>query len=477
MHPLYSWFTQRLAHRYRSVGRVPLALFCAIPVLTLFFLALPQARAAVEAVGGADASIPLESRQHVDQLIKSRLQSIFSRIGSLRDLHIAVEQGVVELSGEVASDAAAEQALGIVSRVEGVIAVDDAIVRTFDLKQSVTPIRESVRETLKRWVRALPLTIAALSVFLLVALIGHLIASRTVWKRVTRNPFLAQIVAQAIRIIGVLLGVLLALNMLGATALMGTILGSAGVVGLAISFGVKDTIENYISSIMLSIRQPFRAEDHVVINEHEGIVVRLTSRSTIIMTLDGNHLRIPNGIVYKAPILNYTRNPQRRFDFVLGVDAEDDPADAMRVGVAVIHELDWVLDDPAPYAIIETVGDSNIVIKFMGWVDQRYSDFGKSRSLAIRAAKNALEENGFTLPEPIYRLQFDNAPRLVEESIAGVAAALHRDENAAPVSGRDSFTADKGADVTPETHVSDKVRDERIEAAEEDLLDASRPIE
>jgi small-conductance mechanosensitive channel len=211
----------------------------------------------------------------------------------------------------------------------------------FELQQFIAPVQDSVRDTLERWARALPLVLAACSIFLLVSFVGHLIASRTsVWNRMTSNPFLAQIIAQAIRVVGILLGILLALNLLGATALMGTILGSAGVVGLAISFGVKDTIENYIASIMLSVRQPFRAQDHVVINDLEGIVVRLTSRSTVVMTLDGNHLRIPNRIVYQSPILNYTRNPQRRFDFVLGVDAEDDPAQAMSVGVQAIHQLD-----------------------------------------------------------------------------------------------------------------------------------------
>lgn len=51
---------------------------------------------------------------------------------------------------------------------------------------------------------------------------------------------------------------------------------------------------------MLSIRQPFRARDQIVINGQEGIVVRLTSRATILMTLDGNQLRIPNAEVLKV---------------------------------------------------------------------------------------------------------------------------------------------------------------------------------
>src|SRR3546814_6970546 len=88
---------------------------------------------------------------------------------------------------------------------------------------------------------------------------------------------------------------------------------------------------------MLSLRQPFRANDHVVIEGHEGRVVRLTSRATILMTLEGNHLRIPNSTVFKAVILNYTRNPERRFDFELGIDANDDPVDGMAVGLRAIR--------------------------------------------------------------------------------------------------------------------------------------------
>lgn len=450
-----------------------------LAVIAIVLLRQPPAQAEINTLGVTDQLIAVQADKDSDSLIQARIQSIFSRIRSLENIEIVVADGIVELQGEVASDAAAEQAINIVSRVEGVIAVEDLAERTLDLKESITPIRDSVRETSKRWARALPLAVAALIIFLLVSFIGHLIANRSsVWNRLTRNPFLAQIISQAIRVAGILLGILLALNLLGATALMGTILGSAGVVGLAISFGVKDTIENYIASIMLSVRQPFRAEDHVVINDLEGIVVRLTSRSTIIMTLDGNHLRIPNGIVYSSPILNYTRNPQRRFDFVLGVDAEDDPADAMSVGIKVIQELDWVLDEPAPYAIIETVGDSNILIKFMGWIDQRDADFGKSRSLSIRAAKNALEEKGFTLPEPIYRLRFDNAPQSVDGYFPDRGVTTGQASSAAsqkPVT-RNTDETDT-ADVTPETHVSDRVRDERIETGEQDLLDDNRPIE
>ena len=173
--------------------------------------------------------------------------------------------------------------------------------------------------------------------------------------------------------------------------------------------------------------------------------------------------------------------PERRFTFDLGVDADDDPIEAMAVGVDSLSKLPFVLDDPEPNAIISTVGDSNIVITFMAWVDQRTSDFGKSRSLAIRAAKAVLEEAGFTLPEPIYRLRID--PREWNAApTANVAQATKAKSEAPTVDKKGSPLNDSEAveammDVSPDRHLEDKVNEERTLNTDSDLLDNDRPIE
>jgi small-conductance mechanosensitive channel len=237
-------------------------------------------------------------------------------------------------------------------------------------------------------------------------------------------------------------------------------------------------MENYISSIMLSLRQPFRANDHVLINEREGKVVRLTSRATVLMTLDGNHLRIPNSTVYKAAILNYTRNPERRFEFDLGIDGADDPIAAMTTGIDAIRALEYVLDDPEPNAIIKTVGDSNIVITFMAWIDQTKSDFGKMRSLAIKVAKDAIEQGGFTLPEPLYRVRLDDSggrpasPQIDPGAEATRIVPKNTKQKATGVAPGDAVL-----DVSPDTHIDEMVNDERSQSAETDLLDSTRPVE
>lgn len=99
------------------------------------------------------------------------------------------------------------------------------------------------------------------------------------------------------------------------------------------------------------------------------------------MTLDGNQLRIPSAEVFKATILNYTKNPERRFTFELGVDANDDPLAAIKVGLDAICTLDFVLNKPKATAIITNVGDSNIILKFQVWVDQTETDYYKVRSI------------------------------------------------------------------------------------------------
>jgi small conductance mechanosensitive channel len=134
------------------------------------------------------------------------------------------------------------------------------------------------------------------------------------------NAFIADIYRQIVRLGFIILGVVLALDLLNLTALLGTILGAAGIIGLAIGFAVRDTVENFIASIMLSIRQPFRPKDLVEIEGELGHVIRLTSRATILLSLDGNHIRLPNATVFKAKIINYSRNDERRFTFALGID-------------------------------------------------------------------------------------------------------------------------------------------------------------
>lgn len=410
-----------------------------------------------------------------DAEIAARIRDIFAQIDSLQRVEASVASGVVTLSGATQTADAAARAEAIAARINGVVTVENEIERDVSVSTRLTPAAGQAETFFRDALRSLPLILLALAMFAAIAAFGWLLSTwRWLWRHITPNAFIAELAASTFRGLFFVLGAVAALSLLDATALLGAFLGAAGVIGLAVGFAVRDTIENYIASIMLSLRQPFRPNDHVVIDNKEGRVIRLTSRATILMTLDGNHLRIPNASVFKAIILNYTRNPERRFDFELGVDADDDPIAAIDTGVGAIKALDFVLKDPPPIGFIKAVGDSNIVIFFAAWIDQSQADFAKSRSLALSAAKDALEDAGFALPEPIYRLRFDEkAPPILKETTAASVTEAKPQEK--PEKRERAATA--AQDVAPDTHLEQKVEEERREEPQGDLLSPNAPVE
>ncbi|MGP5104727.1 mechanosensitive ion channel domain-containing protein [Psychrobacter celer] len=451
-----------------------------------------------------NAQIETTPTPQKDNDIRQRIAGIFSEIDGLQAVNVSVTQGVVTLTGETPNEKKAQQAINLTNRLTDVVTVEDRINRTLDVQDNVTTVYQGLKAQVTNLVKALPLLLVGIVLFGLVTWFGSWLSNRkNMWQRLTPNPFVAELLAQTIKVIFIIFGLILALSLIGAETVLGTLLGGAGVIGIAVGFAVKDTIENYIASLMLSIRQPFRARDHIVINGQEGIVVRLTSRATILMTLDGNQLRIPNAEVFKGTILNYTKNPERRFTFELGVDANDDPLAAIKVGLDAIHQLAFVLDEPKAIAVITNVGDSNIILEFQVWVDQSETDFSKARSIAIRETKHALENEGFSLPEPIYRLRFNHkleqAFEQMPQNNATSGATLTTtvpsatSSNQAPSSTDDkdkkqakaraktilqSRSASDVLDARPDDKLMEKVEQEIAENSDEtDLLNNNSPQE
>ena len=141
------------------------------------------------------------------------------------------------------------------------------------------------------------------------------------------------------------------------------------------------------------------------IGEHTGAVIRMTTRETVLMTLDGNHVSLPNATVFKSTILNYTRNPLRRFTVPLGVGSDTDLQRVQELGLGVLRSMKGVVDDPAPIATVARLGDSSVEVRYHGWVDQRSADFLKVQGEATRLLKEVMDENGVDLPVPTYRIE------------------------------------------------------------------------
>ncbi len=227
--------------------------------------------------------------------------------------------------------------------------------------------------------------------------------------RISPNAFIAGLYRQAFRVASGIVGIVVALDVMGAAALLGTILGAAGIIGLAIGFAVRDTVENFVASVMLSLCQPFRPNDLVEIEGDVGRVIRLTSRATILLSLDGNHIRIPNATVFKGKIINYTQNRPRRFMFDIGIDPDADLEATRSLAQATLKALPFVLEDPEELVWIEKISESGAILRVTGWIDQTATGFSPARGDAIRLVKTAIEEAGVAIPDTTYRIRLEGA--------------------------------------------------------------------
>ena len=410
------------------------------------------------AVSSPEPAIPLESD---DPEITQRLNGLYAEISGLEQVRASVRSGVVTLSGTALSAEDRSRAEAVASRLAGVVSVENQVSVETDVQKRIQPLVARATEIFWNVVAFLPLLMVALFVLATFWVIGVIFTRSTaVFGRLAPNPLVRTLIGQIVRLAFIVVGLVLAMRIMGATTLLGSVLGAAGVIGLAVGFAIRDTIENYIASILLSIRRPFAPNDHVIIEGHEGRVTRLNSRATFLTTLAGNEVRIPNAIVYKAKIENFTTIPERRFEFTVGIGYENDVCQAIAIAYRAMLETQGLLANPEPNVVVDALGDSTVVLIIRGWSDQRKSDFEKVKSAAIRSVKEAFEANDVSMPEPIQNV------RTIRDH--------PKDRKSRP--GPPDAVAEAAIDTEPDRTIEGKV-DELRSGGQDDLLTAAAPRE
>ncbi|WP_313917755.1 mechanosensitive ion channel domain-containing protein [Tahibacter sp.] len=372
---------------------------------------------------------------------------------------------VLILEGRVVREADKELAEKIAQANNGGGQVVNRIeVATGTLERIVPSLRISAQKLL-RLLGSVPLLLVAVGVIWLFWRAGRWVSRRTwVGRAAGANPFVSELMRQAIRVVAAILGLLFALEILDATTFAAALLGSAGVAGIALGFAFRDLLENYIAGILLSLRRPFAPDDSVSIDSHQGVVVGMNSRATILMTFDGNQLSLPNALVFKAVLVNFSSNGKRRFDFSLAIEPSADVAAVMREGLQAVCETADVLNEPEPSVQMAEVTREGMRVQFFAWVDQRNGDFGRARSEALRAVRARLQALGVDFGPPQMRLVASNdAAETVREPRNARTRRAASGEPAEPMEPMER--SKPHADVIVEA-----VRDARRELGSQDLL-------
>jgi len=343
-----------------------------------------------------------------DAEIAARLTRILEATGWFEDVDVRVDEGIVFLAGRTDSDEHRQWAGRLASNTEGVVAPVNQIQVAERSMWDLTPAWGQMRELGQELVQNTPLFLLGL-VLLFVAWVVATWAMRGSSRLLTgriRNELLRNVAAKAVALLVLTLGIYLVLRVSGLTRLALTVLGGTGLVGLVIGIGFRDIAENFLASILISMHRPFHTGDLVQVNEHQGYVQQVNSRSTLLMTLDGNHVQIPNATIYKSTITNYNSNPHMRCSFTVGIGYENSIAKAQSVGLEVMEAHPAVLDSPEPLVLVEALGAATVNLRCYFWLDVTTHSWLKTESAVLRLVKKAFQQADISMPDEAREVVF-----------------------------------------------------------------------
>ena len=336
-----------------------------------------------------------------------------------------------------------------------------------DVSAQVSPVLKRMSDRLAQIVAGLPLLGVGLIVFALIAVLAWwLTRPRAFWTRIAPNAFISQLMRQAVLLLALMMGSVIALELMGATGLLGTILGTAGIAGLAFGFAIRDTVENYVASIILSLRQPFSPGDFIEIDGQQGHVARMASRATILYSPDGNHVSIPNATVFKQVIINFSRDPQRRFQFDIDIDADDSIERAISVITECLAGLSFVLPEPAASVSVAHADSVRTTLRVYAWINQNLHDFSQAHSEAIRLVRRALLDAGLFLSDENRHVLIDRVDRSSRPSTG-------KDQSAGPAGNTPAAVPAQESPVVSQDASKAKALAESRSGAGTDLLSDS----
>ncbi len=275
-----------------------------------------------------------------------------------------------------------------------------------DLLGTLAGKLESWLETM---VAMLPNLVVAIGIVALAGLLSKYLtrAVERGLRRVIQSPQLVGLLAQIARVAVISGGLFIALGVLQLDKTVTSLLAGIGIVGLALGFAFQDIAANFVSGVLMALRNPFAVDDLVKISDHFGHVKRIDLRATRLTLLSGETVIIPNKDVFQSAITNYTETECRRVELSVGVSYGDDLAEVREIATSAVEAFEGRDQDREVELFYTGFGGSSIDFELRFWIrepDQKA--FLSARSEAIMAIKAAFDENGVTIPFPIRTLDF-----------------------------------------------------------------------
>ncbi len=343
-----------------------------------------------------------------DEEIRQRLQRVLEATKWFSAPHVQVKEGVVFLNGQAKTAELKKWAGDLARNTQAAVAVVNQMEVAVPSIWDFSPAWSGLMALWRDFIHSLPFFGFAL-VILALSIGAGLLATRgarSFLRPRIHAKLLRNVIAIAIGVMVFLFGTYIVLRVSGLTQLALTVVGGTGLIGLAVGIAFRDITENFLASIFLSMQRPFETGDLVEISGVAGYVQQLNVRTTILMTLDGNLVQIPNATVYKNNLRNYTTNSNRREDFVVGIGYDDSIDEAQQTALAVLTEHPAVLNDPAPSVLADSLGKATVNLRVYFWINGREHSWLKVRSSLIRLVKRAFQTHGISMPDEAREVVF-----------------------------------------------------------------------
>lgn len=242
---------------------------------------------------------------------------------------------------------------------------------------------------------ALALVLLIVAIFVANRLSG-LLGSRL--RRRSHDPLLADFLTRISKWVLVLLGLLLAMEVVGLSGIVSGLLAGAGLSAFIVGFAFKDIAENFLAGVILAFNRPFHINDTVQIKDQVGHVEALNLRTTLIRSFDGKHVFLPNSLVLKEPLINFTRDGNLRQDFLVSVDygTDSNPGTVQEQLLAFQPEVQH--DSPRlPYIILEKTAGTTADLRVYFWTSAEEYRSGTMliKSGLMQKVKDLLQSTGY----------------------------------------------------------------------------------
>ncbi len=189
----------------------------------------------------------------------------------------------------------------------------------------------------------------------------------------------------------------LALGFLGITLTQVTVF--AGALGVGVGFGLQNVVQNFLAGLILLFEQPIHVGDAVQVGDLQGRIRRIGIRASVVRTLQGAEVIIPNSELTSNQVTNWTlSDQQRRLDLPVGLAYGTAPAQVITLLEGVARDHPGVLPEPPPRCLFLGYGDSTINFELRVWAD--YDAASGIRSGLAGAVYDAVYAAGLSFPFP-----------------------------------------------------------------------------